>query len=79
MVRNISKSARRIRIVQPKTSKFRVDYDMTGPLAPGIAIELYVSFVSNLLGDFHDKIVIMTDEDLSFEIPMHAYSPAANI
>lgn len=31
MVRNISKNVKRIRIVQPTTSKFRVDYDMTGP------------------------------------------------
>lgn len=79
MVRNISKIAKRIRIVQPKTSKFRVDYDMTGPLAPGIAVELIVSFVTNNIGDFHDKITVFTDDDLSFDIPLHSYAPTANI
>lgn len=42
-------------------------------------MELMVSFVSNTLGDFHDKIQILTEDNLIYDIPLHAYSPAANI
>lgn len=31
-VRNLTKTARRIRVFQPQTSKFRADYDMQGYL-----------------------------------------------
>jgi hypothetical protein len=52
---------------------------MMGPLAPGIAMELIVSFVTGALGDFHDKIQILTEDEFCYEIPLHAYSPSANI
>ena len=42
LIRNLTKKVKRIRIFQPTSSKFRCDYDMTGPLAPGIALELIV-------------------------------------
>jgi hypothetical protein len=31
MVRNLTKYVKRVRIFQPRTSKFRCDYDMVGP------------------------------------------------
>lgn len=79
MVRNLTKTVKRIRIFQPVTSKFRCDYDMAGVLAPGLAIELIISFSTTTHGDFHDSIKIVSDGNLDYEIPLHAYSPSANI
>lgn len=79
MVRNLTKAVKRIRVLQPTTKKFRCDYDMAGLLAPGLAIELVVSFSTSVSGQFHDKIVILSDLDYRCEVPLHAYSPMANI
>jgi hypothetical protein len=79
IVRNLTKAVKRIRIMQPTTSKFRCDYDMAGLLAPGLSIELVVSFSTSVPGQFHDRIIILSDMDYKFEIPLHAYSPMANI
>ena len=43
-VKNISKKVRRIKFVPPRTNKFRIDYDMQGPVAAGLSIKLNVSF-----------------------------------
>ena len=79
MVRNQTKYVKRVRILQPRTSKFRCDYDMVGPLAPGIAIELIISFSSNQPGDFHDQVKIVSDDNYEYVLPLHAYSPTSNI
>jgi hypothetical protein len=79
IVRNLTKAVKRIRIMQPTTSKFRCDYDMAGLLAPGLSIELVVSFSTSAAGQFHDRIIVLSDMDYKFEIPLHAYSPMANI
>ena len=52
---------------------------MVGPLAPGIAIELIISFSSNQQGDFHDQIKIVSDDDYEYVLPLHAYSPTSNV
>lgn len=79
VVRNLTKVVKRIRIMQPTTSKFRCDYDMAGLLAPGLSIELVVSFSTSVSGQFHDRIIVLSDMDYKFEIPLHAYSPMSNI
>ena len=68
-VRNITKKVKKVRIGQPTTSKFRCDYDMVASLASGIAMELIVSFSTNVLGIFHDKILVYCDDDYTAEIP----------
>lgn len=78
-VRNLTKYVKRVRIFQPMTTKFRCDYDSIGPLAPGMCIELTISFSTQTIGDFHDSIKIISDDDFTFNIPLHAYAPAANI
>jgi len=52
---------------------------MVGPLAPGIAIELIISFSSNQPGDFHDQVKIVSDDNYEYVLPLHAYSPTSNI
>jgi hypothetical protein len=79
LVRNLTNKVKRIRVFQPASSKFRCDYDMTGPLAPGIALELIVSFSTNILADYYDEIRIVSDNDYEYKIPLHAYAPCANI
>ena len=54
IVRNITKKMRRLTFKQPKTSKFKLDYDMDGPVAAGLAVKMNVSFETDALGDFYD-------------------------
>lgn len=78
-VRNLTKTARRIRIFQPKTTKFRCDYDMQKAIAPGLAMRLSVSFETSTLNDYHDSIRVVSDGGYECEVPLHAYMPQANI
>ena len=41
-VQNLSKMPQRIKILQPHTSKFRVDYDAVSAIAAGLSIKLIV-------------------------------------
>lgn len=79
LVRNLTSISRRIRIFQPKTSKFRCDYDMQGAVAAGLAMKLLVTFETNVLNDYHDSITITSDEGFKAEVPLHAYMPQAQI
>jgi len=63
IVRNITKKVRRFAFKQPKTNKFKLDYDMEGPLAAGLAVKMNVSFETDALGDFHDCIEISSCEN----------------
>ena len=79
LVRNLTSSGRRIRIYQPKTNKFRCDYDMQGNIAPGLAMKLLVSFETDKLGDFHDVLEIVSEEKFIATVPLHAYQTQAAI
>ena len=63
IVRNITKKVRRLAFKQPKTNKFKLDYDMDGPLAAGLAVKINVSFETDYIGDFHDCIEISSCEN----------------
>lgn len=78
-VRNLSKIPRRIRIVQPLTSKFRCDYDMQAGIAAGLAMNLVVIFETDTKGDFHDAIRLISDENFEYELLIHAYQPRCHI
>ena len=77
--RNLTSTGRRIRVYQPKTNKFRCDYDMQGNIAPGLSMKLLVSFETDKYGDFHDSIKIVSEEKFSAVIPLHAYQTQATI
>ncbi len=72
-VRNLSKIVRRIRIFQPQNNKFRCDYEMAGAIAAGLAMKLTVSFETTTLGDFHDKLRIISDDNVTLEVALSAY------
>ena len=72
-VRNLSKIVRRIRIFQPQNTKFRCDYEMAGAIAAGLAMKLTVSFETSVLGEFQDKLKIISDDSITLEIPLSAY------
>lgn len=79
-VRNITKKVRRINFSQPKTKKFKCDYDTPAPLAAGLAIKLNVSFETDALGDFHDYIDIKFDEDKEpYKLYLHAFAPGPDV
>lgn len=45
-VRNLTQLPRRVRIQQPQTSRFRVDYDAQGALAAGLAMKYNIRIKS---------------------------------
>src|SRR3990167_485849 len=75
IVKNLTKGVKRIRVFQPKNACFRCDYAMLGPIAPGLSIELIVSFESDDKGEFNDSITIVSDNNIEYEVKISAYSP----
>jgi hypothetical protein len=65
-VRNLSKNPRHIRILQPKTSKFKCDYDQKSVIAAGMAMTIVVYFETNQLDDFHDIIKIQSEDNFNY-------------
>lgn len=78
VVKNKTETVRRIRVFQPKTPEFRCDYEMAKAIAPGLTIELIVSFEATKAGEFRDEIQVISD-DYSYAVPMYAYSPTSKI
>jgi len=63
LVRNLTKVPRHVRIEEPKAkSVFRCDYDMKGPIAPGLSLELLISFECNSIAEFHDVLIIKSEK-----------------
>lgn len=77
-VRNLCQRVRRIRFTPPKTSKFLAEYNNLGAIAGGIQTTIVISFETDHLGNFHDEMVIVS-EDFSYTLLMHAYQPAPDI
>ena len=71
-VRNLAKVPRRVRILQPKSSKFRCDYDMQGVIAAGLSLRLIVMFETDAPGEFHDSVVLTSEDNFRFELLLHA-------
>lgn len=78
-VRNLSKIVRRIRIFQPQNNRFRCDYDMAGAIAAGLAMKLSISFETSSLGEFQDKLRIISDDNVTMEVPLSAYPVQSQI
>ena len=79
LIRNLSKFSRRVRITQPKTFKFKCDYDMKPGIAAGLAMTLVVFFETDFKGDFHDVIKITSDDKFEYELKIHALQPKSKI
>ena len=78
LIRNLTKKMKRVKIKQPLSSKFRCDYDLKGPLAPGLTLELFLSFFSTKVDNFFDELTIISD-DTEIKIPLNAYQPVADL
>ena len=77
-VRNLCSTVRRIRFVPPKTSKFLAEYETLGSIAGGIQTKLTISFETDEYGDFHDEMLILS-EDFKYSLQLHAYQPSPDI
>ena len=75
IVRNLTKIPRRIRITQPTTARFRVDYDMQGSLAAGLSMILVVYFECTFVEDYHDVFVITSEDGFKFNVKLSALKP----
>lgn len=72
-VKNLTSSAKRLRIFQPSSLFFRCDYDLSKSLAPGLALKLLISFETSKSGEFHDSLYVVSDKDFRKEVKLHAY------
>lgn len=45
---------------------------MKGTIAAGLAMKLLVSFETSIVGEFHDSLKIISEENFEYEIPLHA-------
>ncbi|CAD8117028.1 unnamed protein product [Paramecium sonneborni] len=77
-VRNLTQTARRIRVFQPH-SNFRCDYEMQGAIAAGLSMKLIVTFETANLESYSDSLKIVTDGQYSVDIPLHAFPAQAAI
>ena len=77
-VKNKTRVVRRIRVFQPKSPEFRCDYEMVAAIAPGLTIDLIVSFEATSEGEFRDEIKIISGK-YHQTVPMYAYSPMPKI
>lgn len=71
-MRNLTKTARRIRVFQPQSNKFRVDYDMKGAIAAGLAMKLVVTFETTSLEDINDSMRIVSDSGFEKDVSLRA-------
>lgn len=63
LIRNLTKTPRRIRIFQPKSKNFRCDYDMQGVIAAGLSLKLIITFETLTSEDYHDSIMLTSDQN----------------
>ena len=53
----------RIRVFQPKTNKFWVDFDSSIQLAAGMCTKMYINFETAFLDNYSDEIVIEFEDE----------------
>ncbi len=81
LVKNATKNMKRIKIKPPATSKFFCDYKSTGPLAPGLSMELIVSFKATEEGgnNYSDEILIIPEGEKPIRLPLIAFMKAWHV
>ena len=52
---------------------------MMGAIAPGLSIELIISFETTMTGEFRDSIKIVSDDNIEIDVPIYAFSPSSKI
>ena len=80
LVKNVTKKMKRVKIKPPTTNKFFCDVKNTGPLAPGLSMELIVSFKTNEDGgSYSDEILIIPEGEQPIRLPLTAFSKAWHV
>lgn len=89
MIRNLSKSVRRIRFHQPKSTLsiytpliaqyFKIDYDMQKGVAAGLSIKIVVVFQTyeSVAESYSDSFFILSEDGYRFEVQLSAVRVAS--
>ena len=78
-VKNLTKTAKRLRIFQPSSLNFRCDYDLTKAIAPGLALKVLVSFETANSGEFHDTFKVVSDNEFNLDVKLHTFPARSQI
>jgi len=70
---NTSKVSQRLSIFPTSDPHFKLEYDKSGSLAPGMSQKITIKFRPEEYKYYHDFIRIQTDGQLYLLIPLHAY------
>ncbi len=81
LVKNLTKKMKRIKIKPPATNKFFCDYKSSGPLAPGLSMELIVSFktTEEAGNNYSDEILIIPEGEKPIRLPLIAFMKAFHV
>lgn len=79
LIKNNTSLKKRVRVYQPKSPAFRCDYQLVESIAPGLSTTLLISYSCIEEGEFQDSIVITTEDEQTYELPILAFSPQAKI
>ena len=76
---NISTSSKRITITKPQNKVFKLNYNKAknSVIAPGLFLEILITFDTDILDRFEDKIVITSENNLKLPLYLKAYKPEA--
>jgi len=80
LVKNVTKKMKRVKVKPPTTNKFFCDYKSSGPLAPGLSMELIISFKTNEEGGtYSDEVLIIPEGEKPIRLPLIAFSKAWHV
>ena len=80
LVKNVTKNMKRNKIKPPITNKFFCDYKNSGPLAPGLSMELIISFkTTEEGGNYSDEVLIIPEGEKPIRLPLIAFTKAWHV
>jgi len=74
-IQNASQISRRIRIIPPKNPAFRVKFNPSRAVAPGIDVRAEIEFLADREVDFADELTIVSGT-VRVSVPLRAFAPA---
>ncbi len=82
LIYNISNSSKRITITKPQNKVFKLNYNNNAKnsvICSGLYLEIIITFDTDVLDRFEDKIVITSENDFKLPLILKAYKPEPQV